>query len=118
MTLWRTVAPDIAYTSPATYSCLTGELSSNRKYSSTVIVRPADASLIHSRYARPPEPRNRKGAERIVCLQNSRSGRVVDCRTAVLWWIIEPPQKPTPRVIVTPNDPIFDEDDDPPPDRR
>src|SRR5689334_8125163 len=44
MRLWRTVAPDIAYTSPATYSCLVGELSSKRKYSSTVIVGSADAS--------------------------------------------------------------------------
>src|SRR5215203_5644166 len=42
----RAVAPDIAYTSPATYSCLTGYVSSNRKYSSTVIVGSADESCI------------------------------------------------------------------------
>ena len=72
--LCRHVAPDIAYTSPATYSCLIGERSSKRKYSSTVIVGSADASGMRSRYPRRRAMRKRTIAEGFVPMR--RAGRV------------------------------------------
>src|SRR4051794_26521787 len=68
MVLWRAVAPDSAYTSPATYSCLIGASSSKRKYSSTVITR-TNESRMFPRYARPRKTRKRMAAERGVLLR-------------------------------------------------
>lgn len=68
VTLERVSNPSSPYFDCApTYSCLIGELSSKRKYSSTVIGRGAEASsdfgLMLARYARRRKARKRTGAE-------------------------------------------------------
>src|SRR5215218_3235991 len=75
MRLWRSVTPDIANTSPPTYSCLIGELSSNLRYSSTVIARRESESPMATRYARRPIHRNQRVAERCVFPRRRRAQR-------------------------------------------
>src|SRR5215204_2069822 len=87
----RAVAPDIAYTSPATYSCLTGDVSSNRKYSSTVIVGSADASrmphgtLGDSGRATEWWPRGSISCAVMLPLGSMDTRGSRDCQTAPLW---------------------------------
>ena len=56
------------------YSCRTCEPSSNRKYSSTVIVRSSDVSRMPSRYARPRRARNPTTARDVVRARVELSG--------------------------------------------